>query len=1069
MKPIGHKMILASAGSGKTYALTNRFVQLLAHGAPPERIVALTFTRKAAGEFFDEILNKLARAARDPQEAARLAKDIGEPQLGAADFLAMLRTIVGAMHRLALGTLDSFFAKVVRAFPLELGLGGDFEILQEHGVQLERQRVLRQLFARTGVELYDAQKEFIEAFKRATFGAEEKRLSARLDRFINEHQNIYLNSPDGKAWGNPKRIWPEGCAWLSKNGSVRGAAEVVRRWAAGAGASEKQRKRWDDFLESHEAWKPGAELADPMKYLLPKALEAWVTLGEEPVELVVERKKQVLPPEIGAALKVLVRAVFAGELTRRLEMTQGIHTVLRGYEAFYNDLVRRAGKLTFADVQRLLMPETGAPRLTAGGRAEDGRLFVDWRLDAKYDHWLLDEFQDTSPAQWSVLRNLIDEAVQDPEGRRSLFYVGDVKQAIYAWRGGDPRLFREIFDHYNAVAPGTIEEGRLDQSWRSGPAIVSVVNRVFGDAAVLARLVPGPTADRWTREWRDHESAKPKLGGHVAWLHGDDDEARAALTVRLLSEIEPLERGLSVAVLVQSNDAATWLADYLRREGGLPAVAASDLHVCTDNPLTTAVLALLQAAAYPGDRFAWEHVRLTPLAGVVAAAGEGGADGLTRAVLHQVHEDGFARTVETWLRRLEPVLAADDAFSRERARQLTEAAQRFDETGSRDVAEFVQFAERHVVRDAETAAVVRVTTIHKSKGLGFDVVVLPDLEGTALATRRRDGLAVQRTPEREVEWVLDMPPTLFHENDPVLSAHVDEAKADAAYEKLCLFYVALTRAKRAMYLITKPVGEKSTSDNFPRLLTETLGTAGLAGAVRIGAWTGEVFFSEGDAAWFQAIAHQNSAGADAAAGPSELATLSGVVAAKRHPVRTPSGTKVDVVTGAALFGATSSGAANFGTAVHRALAAVEWGGVTPELLAVWKTAGLVETVVAEAGACLEARGLAEVFARRSGGEVWRERMFEIVIDGAWITGVFDRVVLVRDAAGKVVEATVYDFKTDRTTAEQAVQVTERYAGQMGIYRRAAARLAGLPEARVRCVLVLTTLRGAVEVAGGGAD
>lgn len=1068
MKKLGHKMILASAGSGKTYALTNRFVQLLACGAPPERIVALTFTRKAAGEFFDEILNKLARAARDPREAARIAEDIGEPQLVPVDFLRMLRAMTGAMHRLALGTLDSFFAKVVRAFPLELGLGGDFEILQEHGVQLERQRVLRQLFARTGSELDDAQREFVEAFKRATFGAEEKRLSARLDRFIDEHQDIYLNAPDGEAWGNPRRIWPEGCAWLGENGDPRGAAEVLRRWAAGASANEKQQGRWDDFLEAHEAWAPGATLTKPMDYLLPKALEVWAALGEEPVELVIERKKQTLPPEIGAALKVLVRDVFAGELARRLEMTQGIHTVLRGYEAVYHDLVRRAGKLTFADVQRLLMPDAGAPRLAVGGGAEDGRLFVDWRLDAKYDHWLLDEFQDTSHAQWSVLRNLIDEAVQDPEGRRSLFYVGDVKQAIYAWRGGDPRLFREIFDHYNEVVPGTIEEGRLDQSWRSGPAIVSVVNQVFGNAAVLARLVPGPTAERWTREWRDHVSAKPQLGGQVAWLHGEDDEARAALTLRLLTEIAPLERGLSVAVLVQSNDAATWLADYLRREGGLPAVAASDMHVCTDNPLTTAVLALLQAAAHPGDRQAQEHVGMTPLAGVVAAMIEGGADGLTRAVLRQVHEDGFARTVETWMRRLEPVVAADDVFSRERARQLTEAAQRFDETGGRDVAEFVQFARRHVVRDAETAAVVRVMTIHKSKGLGFDVVVLPDLEGTALATRRRDGLAVQRTPEREVEWVLDMPPTLFHENDTVLSAHVAEAKADAAYEKLCLFYVALTRAKRAMYLITKPVGAKSTSDNFPRLLAETLGTAGLAGAVRIGSWASEAVFAEGNATWFDAITLQADTAAETS-GPAGVAPLAEVVAAERHPARTPSGTKAGVVTGAALFGAGSSGAAHFGTAVHQAFAAVEWGGVTPELLAEWKTTGLGEPVVAEARACLEASGLSGVFARSAGAEVWRERMFEIVIDGAWITGVFDRVVLVRDAEGRVTGATVYDFKTDRVVAEESSQIAARYAGQMGIYRRAAARLTGLPESRVRCILVLTALRVAVEADRVGAD
>ena len=1079
MKPLGHQMILASAGSGKTYALTNRFVRLLACGAPPERIVALTFTRKAAGEFFDEILNKLARAASEPAEAKRIAAEIGEPQLGPADFLKMLRAMTAAMHRLALGTLDGFFARVVRAFPLELGLGGEFEILQEHGARLERQRVLRELFSRPGGELDDAQREFVEAFKRATFGAEEKRLAARLDQFIDQHQNLYLDAPDGTVWGQPARIWPEGSPWLENGGDPKAAAQVLRRWAEGASANEKQRARWDDFLDALDAWSPGAMLPRELLYILEKAVESWAELETGAAELIIERKKQALPAEPCAALVALTRTVFAGEFKRRLEMTQGIHTVLRGYETVYHQLVRRAGKLTFADVQRLLMPELGAPLLVSGATdagGEDGaydlaeaRLAVDWRLDAKFDHWLLDEFQDTSHGQWSVLRNLIDEVVQDPEGRRSLFYVGDVKQAIYAWRGGDPRLFREIFDHYNAVAPGTLAEGRLDQSWRSGPAIIAAVNRVFGDAAALARRVPGPTAQRWTSEWRDHVSARPQLAGQVAWLHGEDDEARAALVLRLLDEIKPLDRGLTVAVLVQSNDAATWLADYLRREGGLPAMAASDLHVGTDNPLTTTVLALLQVAAHPGDRLAREQLRMTPLAAVLTAAGWSSAETVTEGVLRQVHAEGFARTVDTWMRRLEPVLAAEDGFSRERARQLAAAAQLFDETGSRDVAEFVQFAGRHVVRDAETAGVVQVMTIHKSKGLGFDVVLLPDLEGNSLTTRRRDGLAVQRDAERAVEWVLDMPPKLFHEHDPVLAAHVAEAEAEAAYEKLCLFYVAMTRAKRALYLITKPVSGKTQSDNFPRLLAETLGAAGVGGVdIGVGAWRGEGAFVEGDGDWFEAVAVTDEVVPEDPE-PKSIETLVTAPRVVRHLARTPSGTKAGEVTGAVLFGENTATATNFGTAVHAALAAVEWGGVTPELLAGWQAAGWGEAVVAEARGCLEAADAAEVFKRRPGAEVWRERAFEVVLDGAWISGIFDRVVIETDAYGRVVAATVYDFKTDRVDPAGVEIAAARYTGQLTIYRRAVARLTGLDETRVGEALVFTALRCVKRLKTAGAD
>ena len=1078
MKSLTHQMILASAGSGKTYALTNRFVQLLAGGAPPERIVALTFTRKAAGEFFDEILNKLARAASDAAEAKRIAAEIGEPQLGPEDFLKLLRGMTAAIHRLALGTLDGFFGRVVRAFPLELGLGGEFEILQEHGARRERQRVLRELFSRPGGELDDAQREFVEAFKRATFGAEEKRLAARLDHFIDQHQNLYLDAPEGAAWGQAARIWPEGSLWLEGGGDAKGAAQVLRRWAEGACTNEKQRARWDDFLAAFEAWAPGAMLPDPLLYVLEKAVDAWDELIEGAAELIIERKKQAVPAEPCAALVALTRTVFAGELKRRLEMTQGIHTVLRGYETVYHQLVRRAGKLTFADVQRLLMPELGAPRLVSGVEARDdgdadydlaeARLAVDWRLDAKFDHWLLDEFQDTSRGQWSVLRNLIDEVVQDPEARRSLFYVGDVKQAIYAWRGGDPRLFREIFNHYNEAAPGTLAEGRLDQSWRSGPVIVAAVNRVFGDAEALVRRVPGPAALRWTSEWRDHVSARPQLAGQVAWLHGEDDEARAALVLRLLDEIKPLERGLSVAVLVQSNDSATWLADYLRREGGMAAVAASDLHVCTDNPLTTVVLALLQAAAHPADRLAREHVRMSPLATGLEAEGWGRAEVLTEGVLRQVHAEGFARTVDTWLRRLEAVLAADDGFSRERARQLAAAAQLFDETGSRDVAEFVQFAGRHVVRDAETAAVVQVMTIHKSKGLGFDVVLLPDLEGNSLSTRRRDGLAIQRAADRSVEWVMDLPAKLFHEHDPVLAAHVAEAEAEAAYEKLCLFYVALTRAKQALYLITKPVSEKSKSDNFPRLLAETLGTAVSSERICVGNWCGAGAYAEGAADWFEAKAIAESVVSEQPAQAGLEALVTGVCVV-RHPARTPSGTKGGVVSGAVLFGELTAAAASFGTEVHAALAAVEWGGVSPEVLATWQAAGWGEAVVAEARSCLESAAVAEVFAYSSGTEVWRERAFEVVLDGAWITGIFDRVVLTRDPAGRVVAATIYDFKTDRIDAREVEKTVGRYAGQLEIYQQAVARLTGLGVAQIRCALVLTALRLVVPVKSSGAD
>ncbi|MGD1031096.1 MAG: UvrD-helicase domain-containing protein [Opitutaceae bacterium] len=1047
-----HAMILASAGSGKTYELTNRFVALLAGGAAPERIVALTFTRKAAGEFFDQILGKLAGAAGNPDEAARLAREIEKPSLGSADFLPMLRRVVESMHRLRLGTMDSFFARIVRAFPLELGLTRDLEILQEHGALMERRRVLQRLFARPPSGLAESQRDFIEEFKRATFGAEEKRLSATLDRFLDAHQQTYLEAPDAGLWGNAARIWPGGNPWLGRAADLAAPLRAMRAWLGAAELGEKQRLRWEGFLEGVGTWAPGAAPDGPIEYVLKKALADWDDLRSGRAELKFDKRKQPLDGAACAALSELVRHLVSGEFNRRLETTRGIHAVVREYEAAYDDAVRRSGKLTFSDVQRLLQPQAGA----AGGGLPD-RLSLDYRLDGGVDHWLLDEFQDTSFGQWSILRNLIDEAVQDTDGRRSFFCVGDTKQAIFVWREGDPRLFGEIFRHYNSAAPGTIVERHLSRSWRSGPPLVEMVNRVFGSGEALGRLFPGAVAKTWAQAWREHESAKPELGGQAALLHAADEDGRWALCLRVLEEINPLARGLSCAILVQKNETGTALADFLRREGGQPAVAESDLHVCNDNPLGAALLALFHAAAHPGDTLAWEHVRMTPLGKAVLGEGLADSSMLSNRVLRQVHGGGFERTAEDWLRLLEPRLRADDAFSRERARQFAVAAAEFDGTGSRDLDEFVDFMERHTVRDAEGADAVRVMTIHKAKGLGFDVVLLPDLEGRTPG-RRREGLAVHKGPDRSVQWILEMPTRVFRESDPVLEAHVREEEEEAFYEKLSLLYVAMTRAKRATYAIIEPAGD-SESANFPRLLGETLGED--VRPVRIGSLSAEGAWAGGDSDWHLKIETRRAAPDGAL--ESALLDPGRTPRAARRPARRPSAELRGPITADQLF--TEGAEAEFGTSVHELLARVEWAdsAEAARIGAAWDLRGPAGV---EARACLEAPELASVWERPRSpqSEVWRERAFETLLDDSWVSGILDRAVVRRDASGKAVSAIVYDFKTGAppSDGDPAVEA-ERHSGQLNLYRRAVAALAGLPVEAVDCKVVFTRLRRAIPV------
>jgi ATP-dependent exoDNAse (exonuclease V) beta subunit len=156
-------LILASAGSGKTFQLGNRVIGLVARGVAPEKIVALTFTRKAAGEFADSVLTKLAKAASEDGAAAGLREELALPD---ADFAESLERVIRALPRLTLGTMDSFFAKVVRGFQYELGLtGGKFDLLEGPRAVAATDEILADILGNALEE--QSGDEFLHAFRRA--------------------------------------------------------------------------------------------------------------------------------------------------------------------------------------------------------------------------------------------------------------------------------------------------------------------------------------------------------------------------------------------------------------------------------------------------------------------------------------------------------------------------------------------------------------------------------------------------------------------------------------------------------------------------------------------------------------------------------------------------------------------------------------------------------------------------------------------------------------------------------------------------------------------------------------
>ncbi|MBT6145013.1 MAG: UvrD-helicase domain-containing protein, partial [Gemmatimonadetes bacterium] len=234
--------IAASAGSGKTFRLAHRYIALLAAGVAPERIIAVTFSRKAAGEIFDDIVSYLCAAARDPERAAQTGSQIGRPEATCREFQDLLRHLVDAMKKLRIQTLDSFTVGIVRSFPNELGLSGELEILDEQAGARRRVRedVFGELFS-TRRENTAGRQAFISAFRRATAGDEGKGMDQRLDDFIAAfHRDYYLVAPRAEQWGCERGIWPAGALWQEGDGDD--ASEVADALAASITGEQFTRK-----------------------------------------------------------------------------------------------------------------------------------------------------------------------------------------------------------------------------------------------------------------------------------------------------------------------------------------------------------------------------------------------------------------------------------------------------------------------------------------------------------------------------------------------------------------------------------------------------------------------------------------------------------------------------------------------------------------------------------------------------------------------------------------------------------------------------------------------------------
>ncbi|QDV08738.1 ATP-dependent helicase/nuclease subunit A [Planctomycetes bacterium Poly30] len=1074
-----HRLLLASAGTGKTFQLANHFAGLLVCGVEPDRVLATTFTRKAAGEILDRVLGRVREAARDDETGVeargfllktieRMNPEAAAAGLSAAHCTQVLAALVRRIDRFQIRTLDAFFVRLARLFAMELAIAAEWRITDV----VEERALVAEAVARVldGLEFPVR----LELLRGMTRGAEQLGAERALVETVESAEEIARDAVPG-AW---RKILPlEGPSAAELQDAIRTTNEAPVPLTK----SKTPMKRWESTLAELRDLLEAADSAELPKALLGNSL-VQRALADEPYD------RREIDPELKDALVLLGRQVIVQRVQQLIDRNLASEAFLTHFTDADRNLRAELGAYRFQDFPRALL-EGPARQASETWTTELG-----YRLDARLDHLLLDEFQDTAPSQWQLLLPLAQEVLGDGTGERSFFCVGDVKQSIYGWRGGEPRLLQRMAQRHPVLEPET-----LTQSYRSSSIVMDTTNRIFESIAEAACL-QGP--DRrsayqatlaWAADFSEHTTAKTELAGEARLWQArpaiKDVEKTLDPCIRLAVErvaaLREAHPDASIAVLVRARAQIARLRFLLGELG----IEASDEG---GNPLTDAmgvtwILALLQLGDHPGDGVAALQVARSPFAarygvlpeGIGTAEGREAAQLASNRVRNELMRRGYGAFVDEHAALLGDTSSAWDV---RRLEQLVELALAFDERPGLRPVDFVDKIRETRVPDP-TASTVKVMTIHASKGLEFDIVVLPELgKGIRLAP---SGFIGGRRNEVDPPTVATACPTkeVAHHHEQLGELYRSEEQRSMT-DALSGLYVAITRAVHCVELIV-PVPSKSAktpSLQHASLVAEPLmklGTGARDGDPEAESEEGQASLlwehPDSDPSWSAGSGDEPvTPRVFVEERPLELKAGHGhhdgelKVASRQHHVFSSREDFPVAAEALDLFAPVNDEGRRLGVLVHALFEDYHWSNDDPrsdEELHQICTRRLprmhagdaeVDEALARFHSARKSKALAHLFVEpETEYRLATERMFDVEIsdldrDPMRWRGTIDRLLL-RMEGDTVVGAQIVDFKTE--PARDSAEILRRHRAQLEDYRRAVGELFELEEASIECLIV----------------
>jgi ATP-dependent helicase/nuclease subunit A len=500
----------ASAGTGKTWLLTSRIIRLLLQGATPGSILAITFTRKAAAEIRERIEQRLLEMALadDPALIASLGQ-LGLEDPG-SDILRRARGLyeifLTAEHGARISTIHAFCQDILRRFPLESRLPPAFQVVETPTEAQEAawSSLMRELSRLP--EEHPLSRSFDHLLQ---WLASSSAVREALDSFVELRGDWWAfteESGDPAAWATSalgEQLQEAGS--LPDEQSLRDElseyADLISRHPPATYQQHAQllRQALGNPSNGMDAWLGATSSVFRTKDGGRRALKASAALEKSVGAAGMERLLE-LHGRLGDALDLWVDLKLRSQ---NLERNRAWYTCGQDLLARFQAQKLQRGQLDFTDLewQTYLL-------LNRSRHAE----WVQYKLDQRIDHLLVDEFQDTNPVQWHLLLPLLEElAAGNPERSRSVFLVGDTKQSIYRFRRAQP----ELFSRARTWMQSTIEahDATQKRSRRSSPVIMEFVNLIFAHGKDQDETHPYPLPD-----FADHDTHHEDLWGRVELL-----------------------------------------------------------------------------------------------------------------------------------------------------------------------------------------------------------------------------------------------------------------------------------------------------------------------------------------------------------------------------------------------------------------------------------------------------------------------------------------------------------------------------------------------------------------------